>query len=76
LRDSIIAAVRTTVQTAIGTGVAYLAAQGITVDPAVESAALVVIVGLVTLGLNELQKRVPFVGKLLSVGLSESTPSY
>lgn len=76
MRDSIIAAVRTTMQGAIAFGVAWLAAKGIDVDPAVQDAILITAIGLVTLGLNELQKRVPFVGKLLSFGLSTSTPSY
>lgn len=76
MRDSIIAAVRTTVQAGITLGVAWLTARGIDVDPALEAAVLSFAIGLVTLGLNELQKRVPVVGKILSFGLSSSTPSY
>lgn len=76
MRDSVIAAVRTAVQSGITLGVIWLTARGIEVDPAVEAGLLAIAIGLVTLALNELQERVPFVGKLLSLGITSNTPSY
>ena len=77
MRDAIIAAVRTAVQVGVASVVAWLAAKGIEVDSALlEGAAFSIVAGVVTFALNQLQAKVPFVGTVLSFGLSKSTPTY
>ena len=81
MRDRIIAGVRTTVQTALAGGSAALAAtlldKGVELDLSwLPLAGAAVAVGLTTMVLNWLEQKVPAVTKILSLGLSTSTPTY
>lgn len=77
MRDILIAAVRTGVVAVATIVVAWLAGVGIDVDPsALEVVLTGVAVGVVNLALNWLQTKFPFLGQLMSLGLSKSTPTY
>lgn len=77
MRDIVIAAIRTTVQAGVVAAAAYFTGLGFDVDPtALEAAVLPIVVGLVTLVLNWLQTKFPWIGSILSLGASKSTPSY
>lgn len=77
MSDAVIAAVRTTVQAGVTFAVAWLTARGIEVDSVlVEGAAMSIAIGAVTWGLNKAQARWPWIGTVLSFGLSKSTPTY
>lgn len=77
MRDVITAGVRTAVQVAVAAIVAWALKLGIEVDSvALEAALFSVATGLVTVGLNLLQQKLPWLGSVLSLGLSRSTPTY
>lgn len=77
MRDIITAAVRTGVQVAVAATVGWLAGVGVAVDSqALEVALFAVATGLVTAGLNWLQTKLPWIGTVLSLGLSKQTPTY
>lgn len=77
MRDILTAGVRTAVQVAVAAIVATLANLGLDVDGvALEALLFSVATGLVTIVLNWLQTKLPWLGTVLSLGLSKSTPSY
>lgn len=77
MRDMIIAGVRTAVQVGVAAVIAWAANLGLDVDgAALEAFLFSVAVGLVTVVLNWLQAKFPFLGNILSLGLSSRTPSY
>ena len=76
MSDAIIAAVRTAVQAGITFLGAWLLARGIVLDPAIEAALMTIAIGAVTLILNKLQERFPWLGQILSLGMSSNGPSY
>lgn len=77
MRDMIIAGVRTAVQVGVAAAVAWAAKLGLDVDGvALEAFLFSVTTGVVTIILNWLQAKFPFLGNLLSLGLSSNTPSY
>lgn len=77
MSDAIIAAVRTAVQAGVTFAVAWLTAKGIELDqPALEAVAMSLAIGVVTLLLNKLQEKWPWMGTILSLGLSKNTPTY
>lgn len=77
MRDLITAAVRTAVVSAVTLVVAWLAGVGIDVDPgALEAVLAAVAIGFVNLALNWLQTKIPWLGSVLSLGLSKETPTY
>ncbi len=77
MRDLITSGVKTAVQVGVTAAVAWAASVGINVDSVVlEAATFSVAVGVVTVGLNWLSAKWPTVGKILSLGLTSSTPSY
>ena len=77
MRNLIVAAVRTAVVSAVTLIVAYLAGIGIEVDSqALELALTGLAIGVVNLALNWLQTRLPWLGSIMSLGLSRETPSY
>lgn len=82
MRDQLIASIRTTMQGLVTAGLAWLSAWllsrfGIDVDlSGVVPAVVAIAIGFVTFALNWLQKKVPLIGRILSLGLSSSTPSY
>jgi len=77
MRDLIIAAVRTAVAAAVTGLIAWLAGVGIDLDPSALEAVLAGLgVGVVNLVLNFLQTKFSWLGGILSLGLSKSTPSY
>lgn len=82
MRDQIIAAVRTTMQGVVTVAAASVSAWlltkfGIDVDlTTVVPLVVVIALGVVTFVLNWLQERFPVIGKILSLGMSASGPSY
>lgn len=77
MRDTIIAVIRTMVQGAVAFIVAWLADYEILVNQeALEGVLFVVTVGVVTLVLNWLQAHLPWVGRIMSLGMSNDSPSY
>ena len=61
----------------MASAVAWAANLGLDIDgAALEAAAFSVSVGAVTMVLNWLQAKVPWLGSLLSLGLSKNTPAY
>jgi hypothetical protein len=77
MKDIVIAGVRTAVQVGVASAVAWAAKLGLDIDSvALEAVAFSVTVGAVTMALNWLTVKVPFLGSLLSLGLSKNTPAY
>ena len=78
MRDTIIAAVRTASVVAVTAFASWLLARfGIEIDvEGLTEIVFVVAVGLVNFALNELQMRFPWIGKMLSLGLSANGPTY
>lgn len=77
MRDLITGAVRTGVQAFVTFAVAWLASVNIAVDEnALKMVLTALAVGVVTLVLNGLQKKWPWLATVFSLGLSKSTPSY
>lgn len=77
MRNLITAAVRTAVVSAVTLLVAWLAGVGIEVDPtALELTLTAIAIGVVNLALNWLQTKLPWLGTIMSLGLSNDTPSY
>ena len=77
MRDAIIAGVRTAVQAGVGAVIAWAANLGLDIDGvALEAFAFSAIVGAVTVVLNKLQARFPWLGTILSLGMSKSNPVY
>lgn len=77
MRDLITAAVRTGVVALVTIVVDRLARVGITVDPtALDAVLMAVAIGAVNLGLNFLQGKFPWVGSIVSLGLSKESPKY
>ena len=79
---NVIAAIRTAVQALVGGAVAAAAGWlggklGIEIDTAAITEVIVlVIIGLVTWGLNALGERFPVINRIISLGASPATPSY
>lgn len=77
MSNAIIAAVRTAVQAGLTFGVAWLVAKGINADYAqIEAVVMPIAIGAVTLLLNKLQEKFPWVGQILSLGMTSNTPTY
>lgn len=77
MRDVIIAGVRTAVQVGVAASVAWATNLGLDIDgAALEAFLFSVTTGVVTMVLNYVSVKVPFIGTLLSLGLSRSTPTY
>lgn len=76
MKDSMIAAVRTGVQAIVGLLVSVPFIAGLDVARELESLLAAVAIAVVTLVLNWAQQRLPWLGKILSLGLSGSGPSY
>lgn len=76
MKDSMIAAVRTGVQAIVGLLVSVPFIAGLDVARELESLLAAVAIAVVTLVLNWAQQRLPWLGKILSLGLSDSGPSY
>lgn len=77
MRDLITAAVRTGVATIVTAAAAWLAGIGIDFDAGAWEVALSgLAVAVVNLVLNRLQQRWPWIGQIVSLGLSKSTPTY
>lgn len=77
MRDLVTAAVRTAVVSFVTLAVAWLANLGIVVDPsALEVVLTGLAIGVVNLALNWLQTKLPWLGTVMSLGLSKSTPTY
>jgi hypothetical protein len=73
----IIAGIRTAVQVAVAATVAWAAGLGLNIDGvALEAALFSVVTGVVTVALNWLSAKVPFVGKILSLGGILPNPTY
>ena len=77
MRDLIIATVRTASQALTTFAIAGLLSIGIVVDAvSVENLFTAVAMGLVTLILNLLSSKAPWINRVLSLGLSTSDPTY
>ncbi len=77
MRDMIIAGVRTAVQVAVAAIVAWALNLGLNIDAvALEAALFSVVTGVVTIGLNWLSAKVPFIGSILSLGGVLPNPTY
>ena len=77
MRDMIIAGVRTAVQVGVAATVAWAAKLGLDIDSvALEAFLFSVTTGVITIALNWLQAKLPWLGTILSFGLSGSTPTY
>ena len=77
MRDLITAAVRTADVTAATGIVAWLAGIGISIDASALEAVLTgLAVGVVNIGVNWAQGHWPWIGQIVSLGLSKSTPTY
>lgn len=77
MRDAIVAAVRTALQSAVAAGLAWLGgAVGVDVPEEYVTLTVLLLLGVVVLVLNWLGERFPLVNSVLSLGMSSSTPSY
>jgi len=83
VRQTVIAGVRTGVQRlvaiGVGAGVAWLARKGIEIDldlGALQVVVDAVVTGAVTSALVALERRLPWLAPILSLGLAKSGPSY
>lgn len=77
MRDLITSGVRTAVQVAVAAIVGWLAQFGIDVPTeALGTVLFAIATGVVTIALNWLQSKFSWIGAILSLGLSRSTPSY
>jgi hypothetical protein len=73
----ITAGVRTAVQVAVAAVVAWALNLGLNIDAvALEAVLFSIATGAVTIVLNWLSEKIPFLGQILSLGLSKSTPTY
>lgn len=77
MRDLITGAVRTAVQGLATLVVAWLVQINVNIDADALNAVLFpVALGVVTIVLNWLQAKFPWLAKVFSLGLSKATPSY
>jgi uncharacterized membrane protein (DUF441 family) len=77
MRDLITSGVKTAVQVAVAAVVAWLTKVGIDVDSvALEAVLFSVATGVVAVALNWVSVKLPVVGRILSLGLAKSGPSY
>lgn len=77
MRDLITSGVKTAVQVAVAAIVAWVAQLGFDIDAvALEAGLFALVTGLVAVVLNALATKWPIVGRVLSLGLTSSTPSY
>lgn len=77
MRDLITSGVKTAVQVAVAATVAWAAQLGFDIDAvALEAALFALVAGLVAVALNALAVKWPLIGRVLSFGLTSSTPSY
>lgn len=77
MRDLITSGVRTAVQVGVAALVAWLAQFGIDVDEqALEVVLFSVTTGVVTIALNWAQQKIPYLGRILSLGLAKTGPTY
>lgn len=76
MRDTLVAAIRTGVQAIIGllVGVPFIASLDIATE--VEAILMAVAVAVVTLVLNFLEKKLPWLTPILSLGATKSTATY
>lgn len=74
----IIAGIRVAVRAAIGTALIWLAQKGVNIPDheAVIGSITVVVIGLVTYGLNHLEVRFPWLVPVLSLGATSNGPTY
>lgn len=71
------AGIRTAVQAAVGFVLAWLATKGIVIDAvAIEGVVFSVVTGLAAAGLRWLEHRVPWLTRVMSLGLSSRKPVY
>jgi hypothetical protein len=71
-----VAAVRTVVQAAIGGVIAWAAGKGIEIPAEAVEVVTLLLIGLVTFGLNKVGERWPVVNQIVSLGLSSHSPTY
>ncbi len=77
MRDLITSGVKTANQVAVAAIVAWAFSLGFEVDAvALEGVLFALITGLVAFGLNWLTAKWPIVGRVLSFGLTKTTPTY
>jgi hypothetical protein len=79
MRDLITTGVKTAVQVVVAALITWLASLGIDIAEmqlAVETALFAVVSGLVAIGLNWVGQKIPFVNRLLSLGLTKESASY
>lgn len=77
MRDLIIAGLRTAIQVGVAATVAWAAGLGLDVDgAALEAFLFSVTTGVVTIVLNWLAAKVPFIGQILSLGGILPNPTY